>query len=199
MHPEFASRLMNRIADIQIALDEIGIRAAGRYLTIFKLSGEDLGMQDRPMFSPQMWQEILRPILRRRWQAARRALDQHGASHVKLMLHSDGAIRPFIPDLIEDGIEILDPVQIQCPGMEPDKLKRDFGAQLTFHGAIESQHVLPFGTVADVEAEVIRCLHSLGPGGGFIMAPVHNVQPDVPPENLVALFQAARKYGRYPL
>lgn len=199
MHPEFASQLMNRIADIQIALDEIGIRAAGRYLTIFKLSGEDLGMQDRPMFSPQMWQEILRPVLKRRWQAARRALDQNDAAHVKLMLHSDGAIRPFIPDLIEDGIEILDPVQIQCPGMEPDKLKRDFGAYLTFHGAIESQRVLPFGTVADVEAEVIRCLKVLGPGGGFIMAPVHNVQPDVPPENLVALFQTARKFGRYPL
>lgn len=199
MHPEFARKLMNRITDIQIALDEIGIRAAGRYLTIFKLSGEDLGMQDRPMFSPQMWQEILRPVLKRRWQAARKALDRYDARYVKLMLHSDGAIRPFIPDLIEDGIDILDPVQVQCPGMEPDKLKRDFGAQLTFHGAIESQHVLPFGSVADVEAEVIRCLQFLGPGGGFIMAPVHNVQPDVPPENLVALFQAARKFGCYPL
>ena len=199
LYPDFARQLMNRIADIQIALDEAGIRAAGSYLTIFKLSGEDLGMQNGPMFSPKMWQELLRPILRRRWRAARAALERYDAAHVKLMLHSDGAIRPFIADLIEDGIEILDPVQVQCPGMEPEGLKRDFGAHLTFHGAIETQWVLPFGTVREVEAEVLRCIKSLGSGGGFILAPVHNVQPDVPPENLVAMFRAAQKYGRYPL
>lgn len=92
IHPGFACALMNRIADIQIVLDEIGIQAAGKYLSIFKVSGEDLGMQDRPMFSQKTWQEILRPVLRKRWQAARQALDRNGASHVKLMLHSDGAI-----------------------------------------------------------------------------------------------------------
>lgn len=199
LYPDFARRLMNRIADIQIALDEAGIRAAGRYLTIFKLSGEDLGMQNGALFSPRTWQELLRPILRRRWQAARAALDRHDAAHVKLMLHSDGAIRPFINDIIEDGIEVLDPVQLQCPGMEAAELKRDFGARLTFHGAIDTQHVLPFGNVAEVEAEVRRCIKQLGPGGGYILAPVHNVQPDVPPENLAALFRAAHKYGRYPL
>ncbi len=95
-----------------------GIREAGRYLSIFKLSGEDLGMQDRPLFSQQVWQEILRPILSRRWKAARRALDRYQAGHVKLMLHSDGAIRTFIPDLIADGVEVLDPIQTMCAGMD---------------------------------------------------------------------------------
>ena len=199
LYPDFARDLMNRIADIQIALDEAGIRAAGRYLSIFKVSGEDLGMQDRPLFSQEVWQNILRPILRRRWQAARAALDRYDASHVRLMLHSDGAIRDFLPDVIEDGIESIDPVQVQCAGMEMAGLKRDFGADLTFHGAIDTQQILPFGTPAEVRAEVVRCVQALGPGGGFILAPVHNVQPDVPPENLAAMCEAVKAHGVYPL
>ncbi len=198
-YPDFARDLMERIADIQITLDEQGIRAAGKYLSIFKVSGEDLGMQDRPMFSPKVWQELLRPILRRRWQAARQALDRCDAGHVKLMLHSDGAIREFIPDLIEDGIDVLDPIQTACVGMEVEGLKRDFGGQLAFHGAVDTQHILPFGTPEEVRAEVVRIIRALGPGGGLLLGPVHNVQPDVPPENLVAMCQAAREFGNYPL
>ncbi len=198
-YPDFACDLMNRIADIQIALDEVGIRAAGKYLTIFKVSGEDLGMQNRPMFSPLTWQHILRPILKRRWQAARASLNRYGAAHVKLMLHSDGAIRDFIPDLIEDGIEVLDPIQIRCPGMEPAGLKRDFGKQVTFHGAIDTQYILPFGTPEEVKAETIRCIQALGTEGGFILGPCHNVQPDVPPENLASMFRAAQESEHYPL
>jgi uroporphyrinogen decarboxylase len=196
--PEFASALLDRITDIQIRLDEAGLRAAGKYLSIFKLSGEDLGMQDRPIFSPRMWRELARPFLERRWRAARVALDRY-APHVKLLLHSDGAFRPFIPDLIECGVQALDPIQEHCPGMELYELKRDFGEQLTFHGAVDTQQVLPFGTQAQVEAEVIRCVDALGRDGGYILAPVHNVQADVPPENLVAMCRAAQEYGRYPL
>jgi uroporphyrinogen decarboxylase len=199
LHPEFARELMNRIADIQIALDDAGIRSAGRFLSVFKLSGEDLGMQDRPLFSPSVWQETLRPILRRRWAAARSALDRHDGAHVKLMLHSDGAIRTFIPDLLDDGIDVLDPIQIHCAGMEPTQLKADFGTRLVFHGAIDTQRLLPFATTAQTESEVARVMKALGPGGGFVLAPVHNVQSDVPPENIVATYQAVRKYGRYPL
>ncbi|MCB9450128.1 MAG: uroporphyrinogen decarboxylase [Anaerolineaceae bacterium] len=198
-YPDFAIDLMNRITDIQIALDEAGIRAAGKYLSIFKVSGEDLGMQDRPLFSPKVWQHILRPILRRRWQAAREALDRYGASHVKILLHSDGAIREFIPDLIADGIDLIDPVQIQCKGMEPDGLKQDFGDVLGFHGAMNTQQVLPFGSPEEVKAEALRCMKTLGPQGGLILAPGHNVQNDVSPENLVALYQAVKDYGQYPL
>ncbi|GAB4472194.1 MAG: uroporphyrinogen decarboxylase family protein [Anaerolineae bacterium] len=199
MYPQFAIDLMNHIADVQIALDEAGIRAAGRFLSIFKLSGEDLGMQDRPLFSQKVWQEVLRPVLSRRWKAARAALDRHDARHVKLLLHSDGAIRSFIPDLIADGVDALDPIQVHCAGMELAGLKRDFGEYLTFHGAIDTQQVLNFGTPGTVEAEVKRVLRDLGPGGGLIVAPVHNVQPDVPPENIAAMCRAVHEYGRYPL
>ena len=198
LYPDFARDLMNRIADIQIALDEAGLRAAGRYLSIFKLSGEDLGMQDRPLFSPAIWRDVLRPILARRWKAARAVLDEV-APHVKLMLHSDGSIRRFLPDLIEDGVNMIDPVQVSCKGMEPEGLKQDFGDRLAFHGAVDTQHVLPFGTPEEVAGHVREIIRALAPGGGLILAPVHNVQADVPPENLVAMAEAAREYGRYPI
>ena len=198
LEPDFARTLVNIITDIQIELDLIGIRTAGKYLSIFKLSGEDLGMQDRPLFSKRIWGEVIRPVLARRWKAARDALDQY-APHVKLMLHSDGAIRPYLVDLIEDGVQVLDPVQPHCAGMEFYELKRDFGDDLVFHGGVDTQEVLPFGTVADVEADVLRCLDSLGKDGGLILAPVHNVQADVPPENLIAMCTAARQQGSYPL
>jgi uroporphyrinogen decarboxylase len=199
LYPEFAAALMSRIADIQIALDEAGIKAAGKYLSIFKVSGEDLGMQDRPLFSQKVWQELLRPILSRRWKAARQALDRYDASHVKLMLHSDGAIRSFIPDMIEDGIQVLDPIQTSCVEMEVAGLGRDYGSQLVFHGGMDTQNVLPFGSPEDVAAEVKKVIRALGPGGGLILGPVHNVQPDVPPENLIAMSEAGREFGRYPL
>lgn len=198
LYPDFARDLMNRIADIQIALDEAGLRATGQYLSIFKLSGEDLGMQDRPLFSPAIWRDVLRPILARRWKAARAVLDEV-APHVKLMLHSDGAIRRFLPDLIEDGVNMIDPVQVSCKGMEPDGLQADFGDRLAFHGAVDTQHVLPFGTSEEVAVHVRDIIRAFAPGGGLILAPVHNVQADVPPENLVAMVEAAREFGSYPV
>ncbi len=198
INQEFAMRLLDIIADIQIVLDRRGIEAAGEYLSIFKLSGEDFGMQDRPLFSMRTWDELVLPVLNRRWQAARSACDEF-APHVKLMLHSDGAIRPFIPDIIACGIDILDPIQPHCEGMELYGLKRDFGDRIVFHGAIDTQKVLPFGTPEQVEAETIRCMDALGRGGGYILAPVHNVQADVPPENLIAMCKAVKTHGKYPL
>ena len=198
IHQEFARRLLDIIADIQIILDRRGIEAAGKYLSIFKLSGEDFGMQDRPLFSMAIWRELVRPVLERRWRAARQALDEF-APPVKLMLHSDGAIRPFIPDIIECGVDILDPIQPHCDGMELYGLKRDFGDRLIFHGAVDTQKVLPFGSEVQVEAETLRCIDALGHGGGYILAPVHNVQADVPPENLIAMCRTVQEHGCYPL
>jgi uroporphyrinogen decarboxylase len=195
---EFALKLLDIIAEIQIKLDEMGLRAAGKYLSVFKLSGEDFGMQDRPLFSMKVWREVVRPVLVRRWSAARRVLDEV-APHVKLMLHSDGAIRPFIPDIIDAGVDLLDPIQPRCAGMDLYSLKQEFGESLSFHGAIDTQTVLPFGDQEQVRLETERAIDALGKGGGFILAPVHNVQADVPPENLITMFRIAREYGRYPL
>lgn len=115
------------------------------------------------------------------------------------MFHSDGGIRPFIPDLIDIGLQVLDPVQPLAAGMDAAALKRDFGDRLTFHGGVDEQYVLPFGTEEEVVAEVRRCLRAFGPGGGYILAPAHYVQADVPPANLTTMCRAAQQYGRYPL
>jgi len=196
--PEFATALLTKITDIQIALDRVGLEATAKYLQIFKVSGEDLGMQTGPIYSPRMFRTMLLPHLRRRWRAARAYLDQVKPS-VRIMLHSCGGIRPFIPDLIEAGIQVLDPVQPRASGMDSADLKRDFGARLVFHGGVDIQHVLPFGSEADVEEEVRRRVGAFGPGGGYILAPSHTVQADVPPANLVAMCRAARQDGQYPI
>lgn len=198
INQDFARELMDIIVDIQITLDRVGIAAVGKYLSIFKLSGEDFGMQDRPLFSMRVWNELVLPAMQRRWGAARAALDEF-APYVKLMLHSDGAIRPFIPDIIASGVDILDPIQPFVPGMDLYDLKRDFGEALVFHGGVDTQEVLPFGTSEQVREAVLRCIDALGHGGGYILAPVHNVQTDVPPENLIAMCETVRTSGRYPL
>ena len=115
------------------------------------------------------------------------------------MVHSCGNIRPFIPAWIDMGLDVLDPIQPQAQGMEPERLKKDFGDRLVFHGGIDLQQVLPNGTPEEVKAEVRRYIQALSPGGGYIVAPAHNVQSDVPPENLVAIRDAIEEYGRYPI
>ena len=197
LYPDFTRDLLNRIADIQIALDEAGIKAAGKYLSVFKLSGEDLGTQTSTLFSYKIWEEIIYPVLAKRWRAARKALDKYDASHVKMMLHSDGAFRPFIPDIIKAGVEVLDPIQKVCPGMELEGLKKDFGDQLVFHGSVDTQYYLPRGSVEEVERETKYCIDALGKGGGLILGPSHFIQPDVPPENVAAMYKTAREYGKY--
>ncbi|MCK4316601.1 MAG: hypothetical protein KAX24_12615, partial [Anaerolineae bacterium] len=115
-----------------------------------------------------------------------------------LLLHTDGAVSPFIPDFIEMGVDILNPVQVSAAGMDTKELKREFGCDITFWGGgCDSQGILPFGTPEEVVDEVKRRIDDLAPGGGFVFSPVHNVQTGVPPENVVAMFKTAREYGVY--
>jgi uroporphyrinogen decarboxylase len=114
-------------------------------------------------------------------------------------LHSCGSIYKLIPDLIELGVDALNPVQIAAKDMDSSKLAAEFGDRLSFWGGIDSQTVLPKGTVDDVKAEVRRCISDLAPGGGYIVGAVHNIQPDVPVENILAMYEAAKEYGKYPI
>ena len=108
------------------------------------------------------------------------------------------AISPLLPDLIESGIDILNPVQVSAAGMDTKELKKNFGKDLTFYGGgVDTQHVLPHGTPQEVRDEVKRRIDDLAPGGGFIFNTVHNIQADVPPENIVAMWEAVREYGFY--
>lgn len=196
--PDFIWALLEKITNIQIAFDRIGLEATAKYLQIFKASGEDLGMQTGPLYSPKMFKKQLLPHLERRFIAAKDYLREVNPS-VKLMLHSCGGIRRFIPALIDAGVDIINPIQPHAAGMDSKELKRDFGERVTFHGGIDIQEVLPFGSQDEIETEVIKRITALGEGGGYILAPAHNVQADVPPENLVAMYQFAIKHGVYPI
>jgi uroporphyrinogen decarboxylase len=198
-NPDLAGALLDITTDHAIKMDQLGLEAAGEYIQIFKVSGDDLGMQSGPLYSPRIFDEILLPRLRRRWQAARDYIDRHLDPMMPLMFHTDGGVRPFIPQMIEGGIGILNPVQPNCKGMEAAGLKRDFGDKLCFHGGIDVQSVLPFGSTKEVEAAVEQQIKAYAPGGGYILSPSHFVQADIPPENIIAMTQAAHRYGTYPL
>jgi uroporphyrinogen decarboxylase len=135
-----------------------------------------------------MYQELFKPRHARMWRRAKELAD------VKVMLHCCGGVRPLLPDLIEAGLDAINPVQISCTGMEPAGLKRDFGRQLTFWGGgCDTHFVLPNGTPEQIRAHVKQELEILAPGGGFVFQQVHNVLANVPPENLLAMFEAVKE------
>jgi uroporphyrinogen decarboxylase len=116
---------------------------------------------------------------------------------MKVFLHCDGSSRKIIPDFIDLGIDILNPIQPQCAGMNPEELKRTFGDRLCFHGAVDTQTTLPFGAREEVISEVRERIRVMGKGGGYILAPVHTVEADVPMENLLAVYETVRECGKY--
>ncbi len=149
---------------------------------------EDLGAQDDLMYSPDQIREFFLPWMRRMIELV------HSAG-AYVFHHSDGAIRKTIPDMIGAGIDILNPIQWRCTGMERKGLKRDFGDRLIFHGGVDNQQTLPFGSPDDVRQEVLDNLRILGAGGGYILAPCHNIQPITPPENIIALYETGYEHG----
>ena len=155
----------------------------------FTYVAEDLGSQENLLFSTKLIREFLLPGMRRLIE-----LTHEAGAYV--FTHSDGAIRPIIPELIEIGIDVLNPIQWRCKGMEREGLKRDFGVSLIFHGGMDNQQTLPFGTVDDVRREVIENIEILGEGGGYILAPCHNIQAVSPAENIVAMYETGYEYGR---
>jgi uroporphyrinogen decarboxylase len=154
----------------------------------FSYIAEDFGGQEHLLFSADMIKEFFVPRMKRMIDLAHR-------SGVYAFFHSDGAIREIIPTMIEAGIDILNPIQWRCQGMERDRLKQDFGHQIVFHGGMDNQYTLAFGSVEEVCAEVMTNIELLGAGGGYIMAPCHNIQVVSPPENIVAMYETAYEYG----
>jgi len=140
------------------------------------------------MYSPEQIHTYLFPGMKRMMALTR----QHGSY---VFVHTDGAVRDIIPDLLEIGMQVLNPLQWVCPGMEREGLKRDFGDRVIFHGAVDNQHVLPFGSVEEVRQEVIENIRTLGAGGGYILAPCHNIQAVTPPENIVTMYETGYAYG----
>ena len=164
--------------------------AAGRGKIHITQVTDDYGSQHDLMISVECYRKWFKPLQKKFTDLA------HSAGAL-VMHHDDGAIRRIIPDFIELGVDILNPIQHVCPGMEMPGLKRDFGAKLCFHGGVDNQDVLPHGSVEDVRREVRDCMSQLGAGGGYILAPCHNIQPVTPTENIIAMYETAFAEGRY--
>lgn len=193
LEPARAEAMMSRVLDTISAIAEHTLDRIGGDIDVF-LFYDDMGFQDRPYMRPEMYRELVKPYHARFLEVVRRK------TTAPIMMHNDGAIHDLLRDYIEMGVAALNPVQVSADGMgDTAVLKAEFGADLVFWGAIDTQSVLPFGSPQDVRDEVKRRLETLGPGGGYVLAPGHNIQKEVPPENVVAMFEAALELGSYPL
>jgi uroporphyrinogen decarboxylase len=183
--PERAHRFLDKLMEIHLRnLDGFLTAVAGHIDVI--LFGDDLGMQSGPQMSPAMYREYFQPRERAMWQIVKQR-----APHLKIMLHCCGGVRELLPGLIDAGLEAINPVQVTCRGMEPGGLKRDFGDRLTFWGGgCDTRDILIKGTPAQVREHVRQQVKILRPGGGFVFQQVHNILADVPPANVVAMYEA---------
>ena len=189
-NPVFFQALMERLADLWIEMARDELDAAGDNIDIC-FCGDDVAFQDGPMMSMDLYRKMIKPHHKRLFGYIR------SRTPAKIVYHTCGSVAHLIPDLIEMGVDGLNPVQVSAKGMDSRTLKREFGRDICFWGAIDTQRVLPFGKPGEVAAEVRRRIDDLGPGGGYVLSAVHNIQSDVSPENICAMYDAAREYGRY--
>jgi len=187
--PEMAEYIFRRVAEFYLEYARRTFEAAGDGIDIFMM-GDDFGTQNGLFMSLEMWRRFLRPGFAAFVELAK----SYG---YKVAHHSCGSIQPLIPDLIECGLDILNPLQPEAADMDGAVLKERFGERLSFHGSISIQRTLPFGSPAEIRDEVRRRVEALAPGGGFILCTAHNIQADTPPENVEALFDAYRELGVY--
>ena len=184
--PERAHRFLDKLLEMHLRNLDSFLSAAGDSIDVI-LFGDDLGMQSGPQVSPAMYREYFQPRERAMWQ-----LVKQRAPHLKIMLHCCGGVRELLPGLIDAGLDAINPVQITCRGMDAAGLKRDFGSRLTFWGGgCDTRDILIKGTPAQVTEHVRQQVKLWQPGGGFVFQQVHNILADVPPANIVAMFDAA--------
>ena len=191
--PDFSHALLRKVTDLMLSGTLKLLDEAGEYIDVLVM-GDDLGAQNSPIISPAMYRDMIKPYHAEIISAIKKK------TRAEIFYHSDGNIYPLINDLIEIGVDLLNPVQVSAKDMDDtERLKREFGDRISFNGAIDTQRVLPHGTTDDVKMEVRKRIKDLGPGGGYICSAVHCIQPDVPPENVCAMFETVLKEGRYPL
>ncbi len=179
--PERAHDLLERFTELHLTNLEKFLRLVGPYIDVIAFQ-DDLGIQTGPMVSPRMFREFFKPRYARLWERAKQLAD------VKVLMHSCGNIRLLLPDLIDAGLDAINPVQISCKGMDAVSLKREFGKDITFWGGgCDTQRILPRGTPEEIREHVTQQVEVLREGGGFVFEQVHNVLADVPPENVVAM------------
>lgn len=191
---DLAEAMMDKCMKYAMDMNRVLLDQVGQYLDIVQV-GDDLGHQQGMIVSPTMYRDLIKPRHKRIYA------DIHKRTpHVKILFHSCGAIEPIIDDLIEVGVDILNPVQPLAKGMDSAALKRKYGDRISFHGGVDLQEALSIvGTVAAVRKEVDTRLRAFAPGGGYILAPAHDIQPDSMPEKVVDMYDYAFKKGRYPI
>lgn len=187
-HPEACERLSEALCDFYMPRLEKWLGAVGPYIDVI-LFGDDLGGQTGPMISPKMYRRYYKPWHTKLWQRVKEL-----APHLRINLHSCGGIEPLLDDLIEAGLDSINPVQITCKGMDPRQLKRDYGERLTFWGGgCDTQRILPLETPDQVRENVRELVSVWNPGGGFVFQQIHNILSEVAPENIIAMFEAVRE------
>ncbi len=179
--PLLAREMFKRCADFAVSLSQ---EACRQFPLDWLWTGDDVASQQGMMISPRTWRSLVKPELQRVFDVGK----MHG---LPVAYHCCGSLRPIIPDLIEMGLDVLNPIQSNCPGMDPYELKREFGSQLTFMGGVDTVELLPHGSVTDVHRETARLLTSMTAGGGYILAASHTIPPETPDENIFAMYTEA--------
>jgi uroporphyrinogen decarboxylase len=184
-HDRFKA-LMQAVWEVLAELNRRTLSQVGDLIDVVAY-GDDIGQQDRPLCSLELYRKLIRPYQERVVDLIR------AHTRAKVLYHTCGSVYRYMEDFIALGIDVLNPIQVSAKDMEPGRLKREFGGRMAFWGGIDSQRVLPRGTPEEVRAEVRRMFGLLGTGGGWVLSAVHNIQPDVPPENVLAMFEAGRE------
>jgi uroporphyrinogen decarboxylase len=188
----FVHALADRLLDWQVTYWTIMLTKISRYVHVVKIN-DDLGHSEGPLMSPTIYRAIFKPRHKELVNCIRRLTD------AKIYLHSDGDIYPFLSDLRDVGIDILNPVEVTARNMDSARLKSEFGDSFSFWGAGCDNLILTQGSPENVEEEVRKRIEDLAPGGGYVFASIHCIQPNMPPQNIAALFRAALKWGTYPV
>ena len=191
--PVFAEALLDKITETDIALWDVFLTAVGDYAQVV-CQGDDVGIQNSLYISPEMYRKVVKPRQRQIWDYI------HSRTDAKVFYHSCGAVYDVIPDFIEIGVDILNPIQRSAAGMDISRLKREFGDDLCFWGGgIDVQQVLPFASLREIGEDVRRTIEIMAPGGGYVFFPAHNIQADVTPDRFHKVFETALRHREYPI
>jgi len=187
-----ACALFDRLLQLKLDYWQTALFELGDLVDVVTYA-DDYGTQTSQIISPDMFRRLIKPRLKVLFETF-----IESAPHAKRFFHSDGNVRPLIPDFLEIGVDILNPIHIRAQNMAPAGLKRDYGQDLVFWGGgVDTQGILPRGTPQEVKDDVRRNIEALAPGGGYVFNTIHNIQADVPPENLMAMWEALQEYGLY--
>jgi uroporphyrinogen decarboxylase len=187
--PRFIQAFLERYVDFWARMARRALGEAGDLVDLV-MFGDDLGTQQGPVMRPALYRTLIKPA----HAAMARAVKETGKP---ILFHTCGSVAPFMPDFIEIGLDAVHPVQVSARDMDPGRLQAEFGRELAFWGGIDTQRLLPLATPAEVREDVRRRVQDLGARGGYVLGAVHNIQPEVPVENILAMLDAARQHGWY--